>query len=113
MRYLSRADFEAVEISKIGADSDGQRAFFVDARAGGVFFLVVALRALGSPDFVLAAPPMTVSTPGPGAMLVSSPVSQRTRNMDPLTAVTTPRRAPAFERIEILSPMSATSPSSS
>jgi hypothetical protein len=31
--------------------------------------------------------------------------------MDPLTAVTTPRRAPAFERIEILSPMSATSPS--
>jgi hypothetical protein len=49
----------------------------------------------------------TLRTPGPGIRLVSSPVLQRTRIIEPFTAVTNPARAREFEVTSTRSPTTA------
>lgn len=95
-RFLANGLVEVGVVAVVGfvarAVVEARRAFFVVAAA----FARRLPRAL----------PTTVSVPGPGTMLLSSPVSQWTRSIEPLEAVTTPRRGPALECTDTLSPTS-------
>ncbi len=92
-------------------------AFFAVAFlvAGVLAFALVGAFAAERPGLTLAAPgdrlrvlPRTVSVPGPGIRLVSSPDSHRTCSMLPLVDKTTPSLGPDLDATDTLSPTSAT-----
>lgn len=82
---------------------------------GGLAFALVGAFAAERPGLTLAALrdrlralPRTVSVPGPGIRLVSSPDSHRTCSMLPLVDTTTPSLGPDLDVTDTLSPTSAT-----
>ena len=82
---------------------------------GGLAFALVGAFAAERPGVTLAAPgdrlrvlPRTVSVPGPGIRLVSSPDAHRTCSMLPLVDTTTPSLGPDLDVTDTLSPTSAT-----
>jgi len=110
-------DFGAIWAGLIATDFLGAAlvfdvAFFV---VGVLAFALVGAFAAERPGLTLAAPgdrlrvlPRTVSVPGPGIRLVSSPDSHRTCSMLPLVDKTTPSLGPDLDATDTLSPTSAT-----
>ncbi len=121
-------DFDAL-LADVGTTDLLGAAFFFEGVLFAVAFLVVVVlalafagafaaarpgltlagfAALAAPDDRVRVLPRTVSVPGPGIRLVSSPDSHRTLNMLPLVDVTTPSLGPDFDATDTLSPTSAT-----
>ncbi len=72
--------------------------------------ILAAFAVLAAPDDRLRVVPTTVSVPGPGIRLVSSPDSHLTRSMLPMIDTTTPSLGPELDATDTLSPTSATTP---
>jgi len=84
-------------------------AFLVVAFAGALVaarpgLTLAGFAALAAPGDRFGVLPTTVSVPGPGIRLVSSPVSHRTRSRLPLVDTTTPSLGPDLDATDTLSP---------
>ncbi len=97
--------FFAVAFLVVGVLAFAFAGDFAAARPG---LTLAAFAALAAPDDRLRVLPTTVSVPGPGIRLVSSPDSHRTRSMLPLVDITTPSLGPDLDATDTLSPTSAT-----
>ncbi len=115
-------DFGAILAGIAATDFSGAAFGFVVAFfdvavfvVGVLAFALVGAFAAELPALTLAAPgdrlrvlPRTVSVPGPGIRLVSSPDSHRICSMLPLVDKTTPSLGPDLDATDTLSPTSAT-----